>query len=122
MLATSATRAGQIQRNDAAGDGRGEAEREEELTGAAAASRADRLHASPAPPGFSYGSGVGREATAMRPRHSGWDQAAFDQAMAKTAGLFRLRRTRRAVLASYPMRTAASVNKPGAKARKSGYP
>src|SRR6266849_3759221 len=57
---------------------------------------------------------------ARRPRGSGLDQAAFDQAMAKTAGCFDCIFKIRIAFASYPRCAAASVNTPRA-ARKSGF-
>src|SRR3981189_2202090 len=56
-----------------------------------------------------------------RPRYPGLDQAAFDQAMARTAGCFDCVFMMRVAVASYPSRAATSVNKPRANARKSGF-
>ena len=76
--------AGKVQRNDAAGQA-GEAECEKKLTGPAQPverplpALAARLLG---------GSAVRNEGRRERPRRSGSNQAAFDQAMAKTAGCF----------------------------------
>ena len=96
--------AGEIQRDDAAREA-GEAEARRKTARPGAASRA--AAASPAQAGSSSATRSMIEGRRRRPRHSGLDQAAFDQAMAKTAGCSNDRV--RCALASYPRRAEASV-------------
>ena len=103
--------AGEIERDDAAGEA-GEATARRRTARRGAASRA--AAASPCAAGCRRQRDPDR-GTARRPRRSGSDQAAFDLAMAKTAGCFESSRDARCSSHPTPDATApASVNKTGA--------